>query len=205
MGILKAIKSILFPLRIQGKNNRLVLGTRIPRFNHFVIRAFGNDNQISIGKDCLLSDTDILLLGNDNHLIIEDKVRFMGPCRIRMGGNSTLHIKYNAGIRGVEFNVKDGIIEVGELCMFSHGIILRNHDSHKILDPRTGIQLNLPKDITLGNHVWIGQNVTILKGCNIGSDSVIGTGSIVTKGCEPGSVITGVPARVVKDGITWDY
>ena len=122
-----------------------------------------------------------------------------------MGSNSTLIIKCNAGIRGVEFNLNGAKIEVGELCMFSYDIILRNHDSHKILSSPNGEILNHPKDIILGDHVWIGQRATILKGCNIGNNSVIGFGAVVTKSCNDGSVMVGCPAQVVKEGITWDY
>ena len=64
---------------------------------------------------------------------------------------------------------------------------------------------NHPKDIILGNHVWIGKNATILKGVTIGHDSIIAMGSVVTKSCEPNSIRAGNPAKVVKTDITWDY
>ncbi len=96
-------------------------------------------------------------------------------------------------------------MEIGALCMFSYGITLRNHDSHRIIDPSSGRVLNPPKDVILGRHVWIAQNATILKGCHIGDNSVIGFGSIVTKSCPPGSVMAGVPAKIVKEDINWDY
>lgn len=89
--------------------------------------------------------------------------------------------------------------------MFSYGITVRNHDSHRVLNPETKQVLNKPKDIVLGKHVWVAQNATILKGCHIADDSVIGFGSIVTSSCEPGSIMVGIPAKVVKEGITWDY
>lgn len=120
-----------------------------------------------------------------------------------VGGD--LVIGENAGIRGVEFNVEEGRMEIGERCMFSFGITLRNHDSHRILDPSNGRVLNPPKDVILGRHVWIAQNATILKGCHIGDDSVIGFGSVVTKSCPIGSVMAGVPAKIVKENINWDY
>lgn len=116
-----------------------------------------------------------------------------------------MHIKWNAGIRGVEFNLRGAKTEIGELCMFSYGITVRNHDSHRVLNPETKQVLNKPKDIVLGKHVWVAQNATILKGCRVGDDSVIGFGSIVTTSCKQGSIMAGVPAKVVKDGITWDY
>jgi acetyltransferase-like isoleucine patch superfamily enzyme len=89
--------------------------------------------------------------------------------------------------------------------MFSYGIVLRNHDSHRIIDTSTDQVINQPKDIVLGNHVWIGQNATILKGANVGDNSVIGFGSVVTSSCEPGSVLAGVPAKVVRHNVNWDY
>lgn len=193
----------LRPIQISGTGNTVEKHSRLG--SKFLIKVSGNNNSIKIGKECLLTNTDIKLSGDDNHLIIEDNVRFMGPCKIVMAGNATLHIKWNAGIRGVEFNLNGERIEVGELCMFSYGITIRNHDSHRIIDPETKRVLNPSKEIVLGKHVWVAQNATILKGCHIGSDSVIGFGSIVTKSCNPGSIMTGVPARVVKEGISWDY
>lgn len=196
-------KFSLVPIRIKGANNTI---KRESKFRgNFFIRIFGNDNYISIGKNCILSNSSISVTGNNCRIIIEDNVRFVGPCKVIMGNNSTLIIRNNAGIRGVEFNLNGAKIEIGELCMFSYGIVLRNHDSHRILNPETKEVLNPPKDIILGKHVWIAQNVTILKGCQIGDNSVIGFGSIVTKGCAPGSIMTGVPARVVKENIIWDY
>lgn len=193
----------LKPIQISGHGNTFANLSKVGR--KFLVKVFGNNNSIQIGKGCLLTNTDVKISGENNHLIIDDEVRFMGPCKIIMCGDSTLHIKWNAGIRGVEFNLGGAKIEIGELCMFSYGITVRNHDSHRVLNPETQQVLNKPKDIVLGKHVWVAQNATILKGCHIADDSVIGFGSIVTSSCEPGSIMAGIPAKVVKIGITWDY
>lgn len=197
------IKRIICSVCIEGYNNSFSCKSKIRK--GFKINLVGSNNIVDIGTNCLLTNTNIQLHGNDSKIIIEDNVRFMGPCQIIMGGNSTLIIKNNAGIRCVEFNLDQAKIEVGELSMFSYGIVLRNHDSHKILDSNTGTVINPPKDIVLGRHVWIGQNATILKGSHIGENSVIGFGSVVTKSCRPGSVVVGCPAQVVKENISWDY
>ncbi|MAD43071.1 MAG: chloramphenicol acetyltransferase [Arcobacter sp.] len=52
--------------------------------------------------------------------------------------------------------------------------------------------------VTIGNDVWIGQNVLIMPGCKIGNGVVIGGGTIVTKDVEDYSIIVGNPGRVVK-------
>lgn len=192
----------LKPVRISGLENVFSIKSKIGK--NFIVCISGKNNSVSIGTDCILTNTYINITGENNHIIIEDKVRFIGPCHIIMGGYSTLHIKCNAGIRGVEFNLNGANIEVGELCMFSYGITLRNHDSHRIFNGE-GKLVNPPKDIILGKHVWIAQNATILKGCKIGDNSVIGFGAIVTKNCPSGTIITGIPARVVREDITWDY
>ncbi|MBQ9100137.1 MAG: hypothetical protein IJY54_01985 [Paludibacteraceae bacterium] len=36
------------------------------------------------------------------------------------------------------------------------------------------------KTIKVSDHVWIGNDVTMLKGVSIGHDSIIGTKSVVT-------------------------
>lgn len=52
--------------------------------------------------------------------------------------------------------------------------------------------------VIIEDDVWIGANVTILKGVTVGRGSVIGAGAVVTKSCLPYSVIGGVPARLIK-------
>lgn len=191
------------PIRIKGGNNNYHCDSRLGR--KFNVYISGNDNDLRIGSDCVLENTSIFVSGNNNRIIISDKVRFLGPCKIVLQGNAELLIGCNSGIRGVEFNLKQARIQVGELCMFSYGIVLRNHDSHRIIDSNNNQVINLPKDIVLGNHVWIGQNATILKGVDIGDNSVIGFGSVVTSSCEAGSILAGVPAKVVKYNVNWDY
>lgn len=52
--------------------------------------------------------------------------------------------------------------------------------------------------IVIEDGVWIGANVTILKGVTIGRGSVVAAGSVVTKSCAPYSIIGGVPAKLIK-------
>lgn len=59
--------------------------------------------------------------------------------------------------------------------------------------------------ITVGDHVWIGANATILPGVRIGSNTIIGAGSVVTRDIPDGVIAAGNPARVLKqkeDGAT---
>lgn len=58
--------------------------------------------------------------------------------------------------------------------------------------------------VVIEDDVWVGSNVTILKGVTIGRGSVIAAGAVVTKSCPPYSIIGGVPAKVLKARFTPD-
>lgn len=200
--ILYVIWNLIKPITVKGKDN--VIKVKCPHFfKRISIR--GNSNVVEIESDVQLGDVKIFLYGDNNKLHIDSKARLIGPCIIEMYGNAQLFIGENCGIRGVNFNVKDGKVSLGKLVMFSFGINIRNHDSHKVISMATGKQINSPKDIMIGNHVWICQNASILKGCNIGDDSIVAYGSVATKGCGQGCIIAGNPAQIVKENITWDY
>lgn len=202
MNIIQRIKMKLFKKCIIGDDNVIDIQCRYR--GRFIVN--GNHNNIHIAKTAKISDLNICMAGDGNTLNIDHEARIMGPCKITMQGKSKLHIGRNAGVRGVEFLVKDGCVDIGDLVMFSYGINIRNTDSHRIFRLESpGAVINPSKDIVIGKHVWVGMNATILKGVNIGNDSIVAYGAVVTHDCPNNAIIAGNPAKVVKTGITWDY
>ncbi|MHC1727619.1 MAG: CatB-related O-acetyltransferase [Syntrophobacteraceae bacterium] len=57
----------------------------------------------------------------------------------------------------------------------------------------TTMKQNLPSSI--GSDVWIGANVTIMRGVKVGHGSVLGAGAIVTRDVLPYEIVLGVPAK----------
>ena len=53
------------------------------------------------------------------------------------------------------------------------------------------------QDVIIQSDVWIGCNVTILKGVIIGRGSTVAAGAVVTKSFPPYSIIGGVPAKII--------
>ena len=109
------------------------------------------------------------------------------------------------GLKIVGFDEDDLTVKIGEECLFSVGIFIRPSDGHSLLDNVTKDVINSGKDIIIGNHVWCGMNVSILKGGKVADDCVIGAASVVTKAfSNPHCILVGVPAREIAKNITWD-
>lgn len=54
------------------------------------------------------------------------------------------------------------------------------------------------KPIFIEDHVWLATRAMILPGVTIGQGAVVGAGSVVTKDVEPGMIVAGNPAKVIR-------
>jgi acetyltransferase-like isoleucine patch superfamily enzyme len=90
-------------------------------------------------------------------------------------------------------------IYIGKGCAIARDVIIRDFDAHTI--EQEGFEIAKP--ITIGNHVWVGNRAMILKGVTIGDGAIIAAGAIVTKNVPARSVVGGVPAKVIKENVSW--
>lgn len=167
----------------------------------------GNNNSIVIGKNCTIRGFIFSFEGNNHRVIIKDRVTLHGnavsfedsDCELFIDEGSFLFHYLCIGI--VEKGRK---VHIGKDCLFSNTIRIRTSDSHSIYDKTTGERLNFGEDVIIGDHVWICENVQILKGAHIKHDSVVGAGSVVTGKTFPSnSVIAGNPAKIIKTNVNW--
>ena len=98
------------------------------------------------------------------------------------------------------FTVIDGEydhITLGRGVNVSSGAQILTHDTVKrCITGRAYTQID-HKPTTVGDHVFIGTNAVILKGCRIGERSVIAAGAVVLEDTviPPDSLVYGVPAK----------
>lgn len=169
----------------------------------------GQRNKVIIGTARMLKNLVIDLSGNDKEIIIESTSKNIVGLKIVSirGDKQKVIIGTNFGCGGCEIQMNDGSesISIGSDCLISWGIKMRTSDGHSVIDLESGRAVNLPKDIHIGNHVWVGEDAKFLKGAIIPNNSVVGSFSIVTRPfTEENCVIAGFPAKVIKKNISWD-
>jgi len=190
--------------RVRGPRNRIV--TEGVTLRNVVFDIVGEDNSITIGPGCRISDFLFKVRGSGHRLVVGRDCAFGGGslwaedsgCVLTVGDGTTIE---EAHVAVTEPGCR---IEIGRGCMFAGRVVIRSGDSHSILDAASGRRINPARDVRIGDRVWLAAGVQVLKGVVIGDDSVVGTQSVVTKSIPAGSLAVGSPARVVRPGVRWD-
>ena len=97
-------------------------------------------------------------------------------------------------------------ISIGHNVVISERVVLRDSDNHSIKDvgDTASDKSAETAPIVIEDQVWIGMNVTVLRGVTIGKGAVVAAGSVVNKDVPPHCLAAGVPAKVVKTNVLWD-
>jgi acetyltransferase-like isoleucine patch superfamily enzyme len=126
-------------------------------------------------------------------------IHLLAPGRLRIGvgcgfnGHSTIQMHEPTSI------------DIGAHSLFGGDTMVSSSHVHKIIDVKTRERLNPPGDIVIGRHVWISAGASVWCGANIGADSIVGKGTYVSKQFPANSLIAGNPARVIREGVTWEF
>ncbi|MGJ8735336.1 acyltransferase [Zobellia laminariae] len=192
---------------IKGKNNSIEIDAS-SRLLNCKIDIVGNSNKISIKEESILNNVVIFIRGNQNNIVLSKEVKFNRAgelwieddhCELYIGKNSTFE---DTHIAVTEPSSK---VTIGADCMFANAIDVRTGDSHSIIDILSNKRINYAKNITIGNHVWVGAHSCILKGGSVADNSIVATRSVITNSFNQTNIIIGgIPAKKIKDNITWD-
>lgn len=130
--------------------------------------------------------------------IRRDPVKYARSLGVSIGEGCWL-LSQDTGMFGSE----PYLITIGSNVCITDGVRFITHDGGIRPFRRNQPKLDVVAPIRIGNDVFIGMRSIILPGVTIGDRCVVGAGAIVTRDIPAGSVVAGVPARVL--GTYEDY
>jgi acetyltransferase-like isoleucine patch superfamily enzyme len=155
--------------------------------------------------------------------IVWQPVTFLGPGRITLGADVEFGWKTSKGFHSgycqleaatpeSSITIGDGVqlnndvmlksegpgIVIGDRALIGSQVCIYDSDFHELHPDRRRGGTPSMGQVVLGENVFVGDGVTILKGVEIGRDSVVGAGSVVTSSIPAGVIAAGNPARVVR-------
>jgi maltose O-acetyltransferase len=156
--------------------------------------------------------------------VVLQPVLWLGPGTVTLGEGVQFGWRssplFYAGYCHVEVSSAESTIEVGDRTEFNNNLMLKSegpgirigkdglfganieifdsnfHELHP--DRRHGGRPAMAP-VEIGDNVFVGMGVKILKGSTIGSDSVIGAGAVVAGDIPAGVIAAGNPARVIRE------
>lgn len=189
----------------EENNNNKIIGY-YPETINSSITFSGSNNILFCEKDVKLEDSKLHFAGNNSLIYLSSNPN---PYKlfVNIYNDSVFHIGKNNYI-----NKKMTIILsehkhcfIGDNSAFSLNIWIRNADPHLIYKCSTKNRINESKSVYIGDHVWIGQDVILLKGTQIDSGSIIGAMSVVSgKRIPHNSTWAGNPCKQISDDVFWD-
>lgn len=155
------------------------------------------------GMHCIDPRKDSCRVDLDNSTLrIVGTVSLYPESRI-WANDAEIVIKNGTHVNPMSYIIARRRIVIGEHCLIASGVIIRDHDGHKI-----GFDGQAPseaiRDITINDHCWIGHNAIVLKGVTIGKGAVIAAGSVVSRDVPDRTLVGGVPARVIRENVVWE-
>lgn len=134
-------------------------------------------------------------------LVLHDGVRLLRGARLVAGGpRGSLIVGKNAFMNRNALIDSRYSIRIGEGVAFGPNCYVTDYDhSQEMNQDGNRIDAGHFAPVMIAEHVWVGANVSILKGVSIGARAIIGAGSVVTRDVPADVLAAGVPARVIRN------
>ncbi len=140
----------------------------------------------------LLRDNAVLELWNSSQLCYRSTIEIHNNGKIEIG---------SAYFNSDSVILAEKSITIGDDTMFAREVYIYDSDHHDFINER-GEKTNPPKDVVIGNHVWVGMKSVLLRGTRIGDGGVVAACSLVGGKVKGGTLVQGNPARAYAE-VKW--
>lgn len=164
------------------------------------------EQNLMLGKNICFSQQTVF--NGDGKVIIGDNVMFGYELAPHFYGfheliqarteNSIITIGDNTKISNDVSIISFKSIQIGRNCLIGDRLTVYDCDGHGINPYTRCDSIGNAESVIIGDDVWIGSMVTILKGVSIGNNSIIAANSVVTHDVPNNSIVAGNPAKLVK-------
>ncbi len=159
---------------------------------------------ISLGQDCSFNGQPRFRRHPGSNITIRNKSKFNSspisnyigvnrPCILStLKEGARIQIGSNSGFSGTVIGCASEIV-IGDNVKCGANTLITDTDWHPE-DSRS----DPDKPVKIEDGVWLGVNVTVLKGVTIGKNTLVAAGSVVTDSLPPNVIAGGVPAKVIR-------
>ncbi|MBQ2886784.1 MAG: acyltransferase [Alphaproteobacteria bacterium] len=129
---------------------------------HFIVKKGG---RIRVGKSCRIND-----------------------CRLSVSKDGNIEVGKFTSIGANNIIISHGEIKIGERCSLGPNICIYDHDHcFGVEGKKSGFKVG---KVIIGNNVWLGAGVIVLRDTYIGNNCVIGAGTVVKGNIPDNTLVT---------------
>ena len=171
------------------------------------IFVFSNleDKALIIGSPIIKQP--VLFIGK-GRLVFGDKVQlgyfpspyfFDGSIHLEARGDTSI-IEFGSNVycnNNLKIVCDKSKIYIGNDVLIGSNVNIFDSDFHEVTPNNRNSGNHKSAEVIIQDNVFIGANVTILKGVTVGKNCVIANGAVVTQSFPENSIIGGVPAKLI--------
>ncbi|ASW75065.1 acetyltransferase [Chryseobacterium piperi] len=185
---MKSTLGLLF-IKIKSFTNLCIVANQRSLFfnkNSFVHKSFriGSNNFFDISPNAQFHIEENVVINQSNYITVKP--------------NAKLSIGKNTYITRATISCL-GEITIGENCILGEGMKIFDHNHQYTKKPFSVSQtaFNIGR-VTIGNNVWTGANVIILKDVTIGDNVILGAGCVIHKDVPDNTIIVNKQEWAIK-------
>ena len=137
----------------------------------------------------LISPFTEITINSGGELRIGKNFKMRDGAKIRIRKGAVCIIGNNSSMNSNNIIVCLDRIEIGNDVQFSPNVQIYDHDHDYQVDGGVKAGKYMTSSVKIGNNVWLGANVVILRGTVTGDNCVVGAGCVIKGRYEAGSLI----------------